>query len=186
MSLTGNLPALWQRARVRPSGLPTAGVPALRRLCREPRSRPESQPRRTPCILPERKSHGGTSDGAAGPQAQAEPAPPHAAPDSTARDLAADSFASPKSSFRHSENALLPRSRRSGRVRARRIYSQPFFWPPRGKPKSPFHILRSRRAAHRHRPCAMPPGQRLAPSPARRRNPDRQTSVNQAKLSNTE
>src|SRR5271170_7845951 len=167
--------APWPHAPAQRSKLPTVGAPAPRRPCPEPHSRRESLLRRTLCILPERKSRGETRDGAGALQAQAEHAQRRAAPDSTERDLAADSSASPKSSPRHLENVSLPRSLHSDRAHALRICPQPFFWRHRGSRQSLFHILHSRRAARRHRPCAAPAGRRLSPSPVRKRNPDRQT-----------
>src|SRR5271155_2156958 len=169
---TDILPAPWPRARALPLERPTADAPARHPPCRELHSLPGSLPRHIPYIRPERKSHGETRDGAAAPQAPAKRAQRPAASDSTVPDLAADSSASPKSSPPHFENVLLPRSLHSDRAHARRIYSQPFSWPHRDRRQSLFRILRSRRAERRHRPCAMPPGRRLAPSPARKRNPD--------------
>src|SRR5271168_74484 len=120
MSLTGNLPAPWPRARALLLELPTAAVPALRPPCPEPHSLPESPLRHTRCIHPEHKSHGETRDDAAVPQAPAVRAQRRAAPGSTARHLAADSFASPQSSPPRPENVSLPRSLYSDRARARR------------------------------------------------------------------
>src|SRR5580698_6664600 len=176
MSLTDNRPALSPRAPAQPSKRPTAGAPAPRLPYREPRSLPESPPRHTPCIRPEHRWRGETRDGEAVPQAPAERAQRRAAPGSTVRDLVADSFASQKSSRPRPENVSPPRSPRSDRVRARRIYSQLFSWLHRDRRQSPFRILRSRKATRRHRPCELPPGQRLSPAAARKRNLDHQTS----------
>src|SRR3984885_2171330 len=175
MSLTGNPPALWLHARAQPLKRPTAAAPVPRRPCRSLHSPPESPPRHILCILPEHRSRGETRDGAAVPQAPAEHAPRRATPRLSARDLAADSFASPRSSLPLPENVSLPRSLHSDRAHALQIWSQLFSWPHQGKRQSLFHILRNRKAARRHPPYAMPPGQRLAPSAARKRNPDRQT-----------
>src|SRR5580704_5368967 len=174
--VTGMPPALWLHAPALRSELPTAGARARRPPYREPNSLLESPPPRTRCIRPEHKWHGETRDGGAILQATTERARRRAAPGSTARNHAADSFASTESLLLHPENASQPRPLRSYRAHARRIYSRLFSWLHPGKQQSLFHILRSRRAARRHRPCARPPGQTLSPSPARKRNPGRQTS----------
>src|SRR5271155_4045020 len=94
---TGNLPEPWPRARVQPLERPTAGARVLRLLCRELRSLPESPLRHSRYIRPEHRSCGETKNGAAVPRAPAEHARRRATPDSTARDLEADSSASPLS-----------------------------------------------------------------------------------------
>src|SRR5712691_3072254 len=163
-------PAPWQRAPALRPVPPTAGAPAPRLLYPALRSLLELLLRRNPCIRPEHRWHGETTDDAAILRTPAALAPHCAAPGSILLDLAANSSVSGESLRPHPENVLRPQSRHSVQVCVRRIYYPLSSWRCPDKRQSLSHILRSRKAAHRHRPCATPPGRRLWPSAVRRRN----------------
>src|SRR5260370_13310255 len=118
---TGIPPALPPRAPALPPVRSTAAAPAPHPLYRSLRSLPESLLPHSPCIRPERRSHGETTDDAAILRAPAALAPHCAAPGSILLDLAADSSVSGESLPPHPENVLRSQSRHSGQICVRRI-----------------------------------------------------------------
>src|SRR5271165_597834 len=169
-------PPPWPRVRAPQPEPPPAGARGRHLLCRAPRSRRESRRLHIPCIPPEHKLHGETRDGGAALPAPATPAPPPATPGSPGRDPAADFSASTKFSPPHPESVLQPHSRCSNRASARQTCSPPALQLHPDTRRLPCHTLHSRKAEHRHRPCAAPRDRKSSPSAARIRNPDRRIS----------
>src|SRR5579862_2835189 len=144
--LTCTLQASWLHVQALQPMLPIAAARGRCHPCPELRLRPESQPPRIPCILPERRWHGGTTDDAAILAAPSTPVRHLTKPGSDATHPAEDSSAWQGSSCpRTRSGAPLCRQHRS-QSNVLQTWFPPAYAPHRDTRRLLFRILRSRRA----------------------------------------